>query len=702
MSNYTRGTNFTAKDSLVTGNPSKLVKGSEIDAELNAISTAIATKLDTTTAASTYAPLASPALTGTPTAPTPATSDDSTKIATTEYVQNVAMNTALPGQTGNAGKFVKTDGTNASWAYAGIATVNSSITTNATVSGSYVYQPVAMATMGKSVTLPDATTLSTGGPQYIFKNEGGYPFGVRDSAGTLIMAVAAGGIAYVTLKDNSTAAGSWSVIGDNLEPGLITIDNTFSSTYASTVLAPFVALDSNTSIHFATLSSGFAAFVVDNTGKAVGTPVTVSSTASDLPKAAFKVSSTSAIVFYANGSSYKAVALTVTGTSISVGSAATSPDNNAWAQEDSVGAPQIAQLASGLYVVSYYQGGAIKTVAVVVSGATVTIGTAVNIIGSGGVAASTTTYALTATTALVLYLSGASANYTPNAVVVSVSGTTCTVGTPVGGGAVHSTTGAMSSCLLSSTKAVWLDNNGGGGVRATAITISGTSVSLGSALSIEAFASATVDYSSNSATRYNPHLFPLSSSTALLWYLDSSGISRAVVLSESGGTVTAGTIMYGSISSAASSAAGYGNPFPQGTTEFVAFRQDGASSSWKYRAVPHKISGTSITTGAVAHLEGPVGTPMVIEQGTVRLTSGDYLVIGSASYSILSLPVFRSNGDAIAYRGNIKVPVLLSANKAQAALASNRLVLLGSTANQGTTIGTSTYQLRLLNIEVAA
>lgn len=38
---------------------------------------------------SEYAPLASPALTGVPTAPTTATSDDSTKIATTAYVKNV-------------------------------------------------------------------------------------------------------------------------------------------------------------------------------------------------------------------------------------------------------------------------------------------------------------------------------------------------------------------------------------------------------------------------------------------------------------------------------------------------------------------------------------------------------------------------------------------------------------------------------------
>jgi hypothetical protein len=58
MSNYTKSTNFTSKDSLASGNPLKVVRGSEFDTEFNAIATAIATKAD----------LASPALTGTATA----------------------------------------------------------------------------------------------------------------------------------------------------------------------------------------------------------------------------------------------------------------------------------------------------------------------------------------------------------------------------------------------------------------------------------------------------------------------------------------------------------------------------------------------------------------------------------------------------------------------------------------------------------
>lgn len=60
MSNYTKSTNFTAKDSLTTGNPSKKVLGAEIDTELTAIETAVGSKADT----------ASPIFTGTVTLPT--------------------------------------------------------------------------------------------------------------------------------------------------------------------------------------------------------------------------------------------------------------------------------------------------------------------------------------------------------------------------------------------------------------------------------------------------------------------------------------------------------------------------------------------------------------------------------------------------------------------------------------------------------
>ena len=46
MSDYNKSTDFAIKDTLLTGDPNKIVSGQEIDAEYNAIATAVATKTD--------------------------------------------------------------------------------------------------------------------------------------------------------------------------------------------------------------------------------------------------------------------------------------------------------------------------------------------------------------------------------------------------------------------------------------------------------------------------------------------------------------------------------------------------------------------------------------------------------------------------------------------------------------------------------
>lgn len=55
MSNYTKSTNFATKDSLSSGNPSKIVKGTELDNEFNAIASAITSKADSSQVASDIA-----------------------------------------------------------------------------------------------------------------------------------------------------------------------------------------------------------------------------------------------------------------------------------------------------------------------------------------------------------------------------------------------------------------------------------------------------------------------------------------------------------------------------------------------------------------------------------------------------------------------------------------------------------------------
>jgi len=53
VSNYTKSTNFATKDNLSSGDPLKIVKGTEIDTEFNNIATAVATKTDNASAAIT-------------------------------------------------------------------------------------------------------------------------------------------------------------------------------------------------------------------------------------------------------------------------------------------------------------------------------------------------------------------------------------------------------------------------------------------------------------------------------------------------------------------------------------------------------------------------------------------------------------------------------------------------------------------------
>jgi hypothetical protein len=60
MSDYTKTTNFTAKDSLPAGNPSKKILGSLFDTEFDAIETAIATKADASSGSLTSVNMVTP------------------------------------------------------------------------------------------------------------------------------------------------------------------------------------------------------------------------------------------------------------------------------------------------------------------------------------------------------------------------------------------------------------------------------------------------------------------------------------------------------------------------------------------------------------------------------------------------------------------------------------------------------------------
>lgn len=85
MTAYTKATNFLTKDSLPDSDPGKIIKGSEFDTEFNNLQTAVNSKANSL----------SPALSGTPTAPTATAGTNTTQIATTAFA-TTAANAVFP------------------------------------------------------------------------------------------------------------------------------------------------------------------------------------------------------------------------------------------------------------------------------------------------------------------------------------------------------------------------------------------------------------------------------------------------------------------------------------------------------------------------------------------------------------------------------------------------------------------------------
>jgi hypothetical protein len=90
VASYVKSTDFAVKDGLLTGNPNKIIKGTEIDDEYNAIAVAVQTKAD----------LVSPTFTGTPLAPTASQSVNNTQIATTAFAKSAADAAVLAANLG--------------------------------------------------------------------------------------------------------------------------------------------------------------------------------------------------------------------------------------------------------------------------------------------------------------------------------------------------------------------------------------------------------------------------------------------------------------------------------------------------------------------------------------------------------------------------------------------------------------------------
>jgi hypothetical protein len=123
----------------------------------------------------------------------------------------------FPNADGSANQVLKTDGSgNLSFAtpsagFSGSTTTSSAVDITLTSASTQVHF-VTMTAASKAVILPDATTLTTKGtPIFEIVNNGTYNFGIQNNSGFNIFTLKPSNAVTITLVDNSTAAGIFTV-----------------------------------------------------------------------------------------------------------------------------------------------------------------------------------------------------------------------------------------------------------------------------------------------------------------------------------------------------------------------------------------------------------------------------------------------------------------------------------------------------------
>lgn len=373
-----------------------------------------------------------------------------------------------------------TPGVSGSWQAlnvgAGGATETSSAVDVTLTAASYRVQAVAMTAADKSVTLPDATTLSTGAELFVIKNTGTIAFAVRNNAGTLLTAVDAGQIALLYLSNASTASGVWHVgleganaLAQTIYQAMALNVNAVSSTHVSVT-----AMSATQAIAAWAGASGYLNCCTLNiSGNVItsGSVLTVNAVASTYISVA-AVSATQAVVTYAGTTSYiQACTLNVSGTTITAGAVL---NVNAVASLFSAVAAMSATQAIVTYsgTSSYTQACTLN-----ISGTTLTAGAvlSVNAINSSYQAITP----LSATQAVIAY---SSTSAFLQACTLNVSGTTLTAGAILTLNAADSRFPSLAA--VSATQAV-ISYTGPTAVfplNARALNISGTTITAGGIL----------------------------------------------------------------------------------------------------------------------------------------------------------------------------------------------------------------------------
>jgi hypothetical protein len=342
-----------------------------VDGVTSAIQTQIDSKLATATAASTYAPLASPALTGVPTAPTAAANTNTTQVATTAYVQTELTDllNGAPGALDTLNELASALGNDANYS----TTITTALAGKLPLAGGTMTGAIAMGTnkitgMGTPTVSTDAATK-------------GYVDGVTVAPSNLTGPITSVGSA--TSIASQTGTGTKFVV--DTSPTLVTpVLGVATATSINGTSIPstktLVVTTDKLSTLAATTSAELAGIITDETGSGslvFGTnPVLTTATASADPTTALGLATKQYVDLVTAGVNYHApvVAASVSNLSATysngtsgVGATLTADTNRAFSTLDgqtvSVGQrvlikDQTTQLQNGIYTLTTVGSGA--------------------------------------------------------------------------------------------------------------------------------------------------------------------------------------------------------------------------------------------------------------------------------------------------------------------------------------------------------
>jgi hypothetical protein len=316
---------------------------------LDGVTSAIQTQIDGKAPASlstTKADIASPAFTGVPTAPTATAGTSTTQLATTAFVAATAFSSVLPGQTGNAGKYLTTDGTNASWA-GGIATLSN--LTQSQIGAVNMGLAVSAANPNKVYSIDSDRELILGNNGYCFVyskagNSIGSVVSWRSTAVFAFVALLIGTDKMLVVSCPSSTAMETVVL--TFSGTAVTVGTPVATTLAGNMVSSTIniqAVDTNYVIAYgrATNVSALRAITVSGTTPTVGTELALSgSTTTEARMAA--ASTTVLLAVHTSSALLYATPVTVSGTTLTAGTLASTTSTSS-----AVSFPGL--LASGRY-----------------------------------------------------------------------------------------------------------------------------------------------------------------------------------------------------------------------------------------------------------------------------------------------------------------------------------------------------------------